>query len=340
MSAIALPPPIAIPVLRWGRAFVNPAFDLIVIGSVASLALAPALLWSDSSAPAAFLERWLPVLVLLSNSAHFAGSTVRLYARPGALRESPWLTMGLPALMLLLLTLAVAFAGTLGAPLQALYLTWSPYHYAAQAYGLTLMYAYRSGCTFGDGERRWLRAACLAPFLAAVIGGRLLGDGWLEARTAVAIVLGWAAFALPAAIFLRRSRAGQASLPLISLAVLFSNAVWLVSLNRAGVFAWATIFHGLQYLAIVTIFHVRDQVRRPGNSHGQAFHAVIFYAACLGLGYLLFEVLPLGYVLAGFGVAESLLLVAAVINLHHFVVDAFIWRLRKDPNYSIVTDPA
>ena len=26
----------------------------------------------------------------------------------------------------------------------------------------------------------------------------------------------------------------------------------------------------------------------------------------------------------------------AVINIHHFIVDAFIWRLRKDPNYKVV----
>ncbi len=340
MSAIALPPPVPVPLLRFGRAFVHPSFDLLVIGSLSSLVLAPVLLWSDSSAPAAFLERWLAVLVLLSNSAHFAASTVRLYSRPGALADSPWLTMALPAAALLALTVAIAFAGTLGAPLQALYLTWSPYHYAAQAYGLTLMYAYRSGCAFGDGERRWLRAACLAPFLAAVVGGRLLGEGGLEARAAVATALGWASFVLPLALFARRGLLGLPSLPLISMAVLLSNAVWLVALNRAGVFAWATIFHGLQYLAIVTLFHVRDQQKRPGNAHGAAWHAATFYAGCLALGYLLFEVLPFAYVLAGFGVVESLLLVAAVINIHHFVVDAFIWRLRKDPNYAIVTDPA
>ena len=27
----------------------------------------------------------------------------------------------------------------------------------------------------------------------------------------------------------------------------------------------------------------------------------------------------------------------AAINVHHFVVDAFIWRLRKDSNYAVVS---
>ena len=33
-------------------------------------------------------------------------------------------------------------------------------------------------------------------------------------------------------------------------------------------------------------------------------------------------------------------LVVAVINIHHFVVDAYVWRLRRDPNYRTVVDGA
>jgi len=29
--------------------------------------------------------------------------------------------------------------------------------------------------------------------------------------------------------------------------------------------------------------------------------------------------------------------VIAAINVHHFIVDAFIWRLRKDSNYAVVS---
>ena len=31
-------------------------------------------------------------------------------------------------------------------------------------------------------------------------------------------------------------------------------------------------------------------------------------------------------------------LVVAVINIYHFVVDAYIWRLRRDPNLRTVVD--
>ena len=53
--------------------------------------------------------------------------------------------------------------------------------------------------------------------------------------------------------------------------------------------------------------------------------------------FLLFNCLPLAYVFAGFGRVEATLLVVAAINLHHFIVDAFIWRLKRgDANRRVV----
>jgi hypothetical protein len=40
-----------------------------------------------------------------------------------------------------------------GRYLFALYLIWSPYHYSRQAYGLSMMYAYRSGCALEETGR-------------------------------------------------------------------------------------------------------------------------------------------------------------------------------------------
>ena len=68
-----------------------------------------------------------------------AASTLRLYTKAGAFETWPVVTMVLPVAFLAGLTLCVFAADWLGAPLQALYFTWSPYHYAAQAYGLSVM---------------------------------------------------------------------------------------------------------------------------------------------------------------------------------------------------------
>jgi hypothetical protein len=266
--------------------------------------------------------------------AHFASSTVRLYTIRGALSTWPFLTMGLPLATLLLLTLGIWQADRVGIHVQRLYLTWSPFHYAAQAYGLAVMYAYRSGCRLSDGDKRYLRWASLLPFFWAVLTGPDIGlrwvlpDRWLAGSAVVAV--SYAVFALslaaPFAVFARFRLATPHRLPLICPLLLVSNGIWWLLLPPLDAFVWATVFHGIQYLAIVLIFHARDG--DAGATRGaRAWRALGFYATCVALGYALFRALPLGYVAAGFGPVESVLLVTAAINIHHFVVDAFIWRL-------------
>jgi hypothetical protein len=64
----------------------------------------------------------------------------------------------------------------------------------------------------------------------------------------------------------------------------------------------------------------------------------IFYGASVALGYVLFVLWPDAYVALGYEPLLTAQLVVAVINIHHFVVDAYIWRLRRDPNLRTVVD--
>ena len=179
-------------------------------------------------------------------------------------------------------------------------------------------------------------AALVAPSVLAI-------PAVAQARMAAGYLLYFLTLALPLVVFLRLGRRAGGSLPIISLTTVFANAVWWTFLVVREAFVWATVFHGLQYLAIVSIFYVRDRAQATRGTPSERpwwRHALFFYGACLCLGYLLFQVSPLGFVAAGFGYAESALIVTAIINIHHFVVDAYIWRLRKDPNYAIVTAPS
>ncbi len=354
-------PAAAAPVFRLGRSFVGPGFDLLLIGGGLTFPIAAWLLWDGSSA-SALIGLSIPVIALLVNQAHFAASTVRLYTKPGAFAALPLLTMALPLVTLVVLSVSVAFAEDVGRHLWALSVTWSPFHYAAQAFGLASMYCYRSGCRLSGGERRALRAVCLLAFFRAFLGGTGAGYGlgWLlpaarivDAPLLLALyqlaiwTLDAAVFLAPLALFAwlarrRRARTGVAAaasepgMPLISLLVILSNGMWFVFFDYYDAFVWATVFHGLQYLAIVSIFHVQDQVRSGSARHGRAYHVIWFYAVCVALGYGLFQCWPHAYTLLGFGMVESTLMVIGVINIHHFVVDAFIWRLRRDRNYQTV----
>lgn len=332
-----------------GRPFVHPMFDLLVIGGGLSLLFVVAL---KLAAPLALPAGALWTIILFVNSAHFAASTVRLYTKENSFRDLPFVTMGLPLVALLALGAALVFPAALGRHVMALYFTWSPYHYAAQAYGLAVMYAYRSGSALSVNDKRLLRAACLLPFAYAFVAARGAGiewlvpssalpvEGWTRARNLALDVLGVLTFAAPVIFFARSLFTAKSRLPLISLMAMIANGVWWVTLTYWDAFIWATIFHGLQYLAIALVFHVKDRQRQEATPRPWWHHAAGFYAACLGLGYLLFQVWPHAGPLVGFAYAQTMLLVVAVINIHHFIVDAFIWRLRKDPNYKVVASAA
>ena len=335
-----------------GRCFVHPIFDYLLIGSGLSL-FVPILVWLSPSGSQFISYDNLPYFILLSNSAHFAASTVRLYTKPGSYQSMPYVTMALPLITLAVLFVCLFQAGTLGPHLTSLYLTWSPYHYAAQAYGLAVMYCYRSGCPLADRDKKLLWQVAMLPFLYNFVIGANVGlhwldfGGWLNHPAAITLLQGFRTgmpfIAFGAILFLvsRVARSKAGAMPLISVLMLVTNAVWWFLLPPLQAFAWATIFHGIQYLAIVIIFHVKDQTARPDNRHGVGYHILWFYGVCLLLGYGLFHCFPLAFVFVGFGRVESLLLVAAVINIHHFFVDGYIWRLKKtDSNRQIVDSAA
>lgn len=334
----------------WGRSFVSPLFDLTLIGGALSLAFIPLVYLLDLSQEDAAAGLF-PIIILLSNSSHFAASTVRLYSKEGTKTALPFITMGLPLVTFLMVVLALLAADEIGAYIQLIYLTWSPYHYSAQAYGIAMLYAYRSGCILSSTQKRILWCSAMLTFLLVVlhtvdrhlipwlmpyepwIGDPALVNGVYSLSYAVSIL----ALAAPLAFYVTTRGAPSGPLPIISLLAIVSNAVWFVLFPLIQGILWVTVFHGIQYLAIVMIFHVREQLAKSGNRHGAAWHSAHFYALCLLLGYGLFSCWPWFFRLIGFGYPESQLLVIAAINIHHFIVDAYIWRLRPgDSNRTVV----
>ena len=331
-----------------GRMFFNGPLEYLLIGGGLSLVTVfVVLLVTDGDGYAS--ATLFAAIILLSNSAHFAASTVRLYTKPDHTRNWPFLTMLFPLVSLAVLTLCIMRPEKLGAHLQSLYLTWSPYHYAAQAYGLAVMYSARSGFKLSLRDKRLLRTAAMLPFVYAFLNQPGAGILWLlgphriigmpmltRTLDVVSDVLPYVGFGMPVLLLALSWRRGH-GMPLIAALTLLTNGVWWFVFTGLQAFLWATIFHGIQYLAFVLIFHVREQMARPENRHGVAYHVVLFYGACVILGYALFQALPWAYTMVGFGMVESMLLVVAAINVHHFIVDAFIWRLRKgDSNVRVV----
>jgi hypothetical protein len=328
--------------LSLGKPFVNGVVDYAFIGGVFGITLGVV---AYASGFRFDTERfWL--VVLLSSYAHFAASTVRLYSRAGAVARWPFVTMGVPVVTVAV-TSGLLFAGPdTWRRIEGFYLTWSAYHYAAQTFGLAIMYAYRSGCDLDAAERRLVRAVCLLPFVYGILGPRsglslLLPDAIHAAVVADArrVLLPLLLLA-PALAFLYVRRARGRVLPLISLVLMAGNAIfWTFFLDRDA-FAWAAFAHAIQYIVIVTVFHVKDATSAPGNTHGRLYHAVGFYGMCVLLAYALFELWPqvYGAIWDDLDRPSTGRRIAWIINLHHFFVDGYIWKLRNDKNLAVVVE--
>lgn len=336
-----------------GASFLNPVVDYLLIGGALSLLVLIPLLWSDAigfeGSQRLSSKPWIQYLFFFSNSAHFASSTVRLYSKPGANVQLPFLSAVAPWVAFGLLWLCVA-SPVFGRNLQSLYLSWSPYHYAAQAYGLAVMYTYRSGSQLQPREKTALWWAAMVPFLYVLLTGGNSRAGILWLIPPLSGLAAWhmivpplrlalqvGAIVAPLAVFASVWRSTGRPMPLISPLLLLVNSFWWLLLSPEDAFFVATIFHGIQYLAILMIFDAREHA--PAGV-SRLKRSLRFYAVCALLGYGLFHVLPHFFELAGYGLVEAMIAVVAIINVHHFLVDAYIWRLKPSDSNRKVIDSA
>ena len=331
-----------------GRTFFHPIVDLLFVCGAFSL---PFLLLGRLNVLPELGAAGMVAVLIVFNYSHFASSTVRLYTKPGAASNHRFLAYGFPLIALMVTLLAVGFPEQIGRHLAALALTWSPYHYAAQGYGLALMYSYRSGMTFSPAEKRWLFWICMLPFLRALVNiddtsiaemmgvrGALwllpesvISDGGIVAAGLRKITAGLTplVFVLPVAY----ACFGRSRLPLVALVLVLVNALWLTAFSLFDAIVWATVAHSVQYLFIVTYTHARETAAERGPRH----HLLRFYGLSLLTGAGLFFALPAVISRSGHAFGQQwdplhcYLMVAAAINVHHFIVDGYIWRSKPAP---------
>ena len=275
--------------LPLGRVFFHPVIDLLFICGGFSIPLL--LLRQQDAVTVGIEDSSMFIIFAAANYAHFASSTVRLYTKPDARSEHPFLAYAFPFVALLAVLVSVALPDIAGRLLIATYLTWAPFHFAKQAFGLALMYGHRSGMTVSAGEKRWLLWICLLPFLRAVINPNdtsvsdvmgVRGVLWLFEDTllgnpAVVEPLNWIVtgltplvFVLPVAFAL----VGRRRLPLLSLVLVLTNGLWLVGFSIFEGAVWATVAHSIQYLVVVSYAHAQDtrhhSAPAPGSTWGRS----------------------------------------------------------------------
>jgi hypothetical protein len=324
-----------------GRPIVNPVVDYLFIGGAITVPIFIATYFFPTLTPTS--DAITLRTFILINGAHFAASTLRLYTKPGAQKEFPLLSRVFPFVCLI----AVGFglwSPTIGRNITALYFTWSPYHYAMQTYGLAVMFSMKSGAKLDSRDKTQVWLVCLLPFLYSVLTSPDGGLSWFVSKQWLATVpplmalykgtvtlVTAATILLPFSLFWQLHRMRGRKVPLIALVLQLTNAMWWLGTTYLNAWFWTAMLHSIQYLIVVVERHVSEQMARTdrhGPLHRPAIYAAGFYGVSFVLAVILFFLTPLMYVPFGYTPTQSFTMMTWVINLHHFIVDGFIWRTK------------
>ena len=285
------------------------------------------------------------LLALLFNYPHFMATIYRAYHSYDEFTKYRFFTVHI-AILLALAGLLAHLWYPLLPWIFTLYICWSPWHYTGQNYGLLMMFARRAGISPTDAERQALHLSFIASFL-------LLMLSFHTGRSADPLILSLdlpAKFTLPARamlvlFFLAASAWALASLArrapwralLPSATLITTQFLWfllpaLIELisgrevpqtrYSSGILA---VLHSTQYLWI-TSFYQKKEARAAGNlSWGFPRYLLTLVAGGIALfvpgPWIVSRVFHADF-------ASSFLTFTALVNLHHFLLDGALWKLR------------
>ena len=285
------------------------------------------------------------LLAVFCNNPHYMATLHRAYHTAEDFRKYRFFTVYVTVLLGLTVLLVHAIPGLFPWVLT-IYLTWSPWHYTGQNFGIAQMLARRAGVPPDPTARHLLYGSYAASYAVWFLTLHTTREGdpyflSLEVPTGPAFALqlvGIVAFAgCAGAAFFRLSRHVPARALAGPIVLTLTQALWFIApmlLTRSGLVnlpasyfsAGALAFmHCAQYLWI-TSYYAR---RETGAAAGPPFRFARYYLLLVVGGIALFVPGPwLASRLLGHDFVESFLIFMALVNLHHFILDGAIWKLR------------
>lgn len=294
-------------------------------------------------------------LALLSNYPHFMATVYRAYHTRDEFQKYRIYTVHV-ALLLALAGIVTHMWSALLPWIFTLYICWSPWHYTGQNFGLMMMFARRAGVLPTETERHALRLSFIASYIllmlsfntgpsgdALILSLGLAAKLTLPARACLALFFvgcsGWALVSLA-----RRSSL-RAILPVVTLTVtqflwfLLPAAIELISGRgipqtrySSGILA---VLHSTQYLWITSYYQKKEAVA-GGDSNWSFWRYLVTLIAG---GIALF--IPGPWIVSRVfrnDFAASFLTFTALVNIHHFILDGAIWKLRDSRIASLLLD--
>jgi hypothetical protein len=95
-----------------------------------------------------------PLLMLVISTPHYGATLIRVYEQRSERRAYAFFTVWTTLALLVLFVWGIRDAAV-GTVLFTVYLTWSPWHYTGQNYGIAVMFMRRRGIDPGS-VKRWL----------------------------------------------------------------------------------------------------------------------------------------------------------------------------------------
>lgn len=284
-------------------------------------------------------------LALFLNYPHYMATVYRAYHRSEDFYKYRVFTVHVT--QLLLVTAVVSHFWFRALPLLfTLYVTWSPWHYSGQNYGILMMFARRAGAQPANAERRALYAAFLLSYAILFVNFHtgpstdplflsLNLPGVVSSQLLIVLAIAFvacSAYGLSRLIGQAGWRSMVPSLTLFSTQFLWFLLPTVLSLGdgfhvpqsrySTGVLA---VMHSAQYLWITSYY-----ARREANAEGhQRWRPLPYFAVLVAGGIALFVPGPwITSHVFHFDFTRSFLIFTALVNLHHFILDGAIWKLR------------
>jgi tetratricopeptide (TPR) repeat protein len=326
----------------------NPWLDLIVGCGAWS---APLLLISYLSL-ASSARTWSIVfyaLALFFNYPHYMATIYRAYHRAEDFQKYRVFTVHITALIVLTLVLSHFWLRLLPW-IFTIYLTWSPWHYSGQNYGLFMMFARRAGADPDKNTRHALYSTFVVSYLILFLGFHTgpsmdplfisLGiparvSRWEQLLLGVAFV-GLSVFGLSR---LARAVGWRKLIPSLTLfssqflwfllpAAISLIKGWAIPQNRysSGVLA---VMHSAQYLWITSYYARREATGDAGARSERSWRPLAYFGVLIVGGIALFVPGPwLASRVFHHDFTASFLIFTSLVNIHHFILDGAIWKLR------------
>ena len=322
----------------------NPALDLIVGCGAWS---APLLLFAYAMGNSN-LFAWsvaFYALALFFNYPHYMATLYRAYHTAEDFQRYRIFTVHITALVILTVVLAHFFPRWLPW-IFTVYLTGSPWHYTGQNYGLFMMFARRAGAQPSRTERHSIYWAFLLSYLILFVSFHtgassdpLFVSLGIPAGVSsiLTLVLGAAFVACSGFGLWRLTRAIGLRAMVPSLALFSTQFLWfllptVLSLTRGwqvpqsrystGILA---VMHAAQYLWITSYYARRESTAAGARN----WRPLAYFGALIVGGICLFVPGPwLASYVFHFDFTSSFLIFTALVNIHHFILDGAIWKLR------------